>query len=168
MPILLTLANIFTELLEYDPKLIIISRKNFDRKNTKTNFIVIDNLFNKDIANFNSYNANNQEQSLITRFSGDFQISFYGINALSNAILWRNMLMSEKSFTLQSEKGITIFKPTSHNNLKIQDGTNWDELYQADFKVQFDEATVIATNNIEKGVFELYQENGTVTDFETK
>lgn len=150
--VLKKIANFTKDLLQYDPELIIVSRENFDRLDTTKNYIVIDGLPSRPIGNFSRYDGETEIQTLTTRFLGDFQILFYGIDALHNALLWQNMLNSENAFTLQSALGINIYRTTSHNNLRIEDGSNFDNLYQCDFKVKYDESVDINTLRIDTAV----------------
>lgn len=147
MIILDKLANFTKDLLQYDEKKIIISRTNFDRMDTTDDLIVIDNILSTPIANSISYDGENQIISTV--FVGDFQILFYGVDALQNAIAWQNMLLSQLAVDLKSELGIHIFNTTTHNNLRIEDGTNYDELYQCDFKVRYCESTTISVDPID-------------------
>jgi len=149
MIILKKIANFTQKLLQYDETKIIISRKNFDRHDASDNIIVIDNIFSKPIGKFIKYNSDTETQDLTTRFLGDFQILFYGNRALTNAILWQNMLASESKFTLECEHGIKVYNTSSHNNFMIEDGTTFDNLYQCDFKVKYDETTHISTLSID-------------------
>jgi hypothetical protein len=151
MEIIKKVETFVQSLLEYDAAKIITSRKNFDRLNTKDDLIVIDNLFNTPIGRFNTYDGTLEEptQTLTTRFSGQFSISFYGDNALQNALEFQNLLLSEQAFEIQSEHGIKVFLTSTHNNLRIQDGTTWNNLYQCDFKVQYDESFELITEPIE-------------------
>lgn len=152
MIILKKIANFTKDLLQFDESLIILARKNFDRKDVNANYIVIDNIFSRPLGKNVKFDGSTEIQSLTTRFLGDFQILFYGLNALDNAILWQNMLASELKFTLELEHGIKVYNTSSHNNLRIEDGTNFDNLYQCDFKVKYDETTLINTLRIDTPV----------------
>ena len=149
MIILKKLACFTRDLIQYDPAMIIVSRENFKREDASKNFIVIDNIFSSPIAKFSTWDSTNEIEKLSTRFLGDFQILFYGEKALANALQWQNMLKSELAFTLQSVHGINIYHTSSHNNLRIEDGTSFNNLYQCDFKVKYDESTEIETLRID-------------------
>jgi hypothetical protein len=114
--------------------------------------IVIDNIFSRPVAKFSTWDSTYEIEKLSTRFLGDFQILFYGEKALANALQWQNMLKSELAFTLQSVHGINIYHTSSHNNLRIEDGTSFNNLYQCDFKVKYDESTEIETLRIDTPV----------------
>lgn len=162
MEILKKIATFTKDLLQYDEGLIIIARRNFDRVDTTKNFIVIDCINNQPIGKFKNYYGEDELENFTTRYVGSFQILFYGLNALQNSLTWQNMLASESKFTLESALGINIYNTTSHNNLRIEDGTNFDNLYQCDFKVKYDETTQISTLRIDTPVISLLTEAGKV------
>ena len=149
MIILKKIATFTASLLQYRATLIYIARLNANRDNTLKDYIVVDNIFNLPIGKFIQYDGVNEIQKVSTRFLGSFQILFYGTDALPNSIKWQNLLASEASFELQRSLGITIYRTSSHNNLRIEDGTNYDNLYQCDFKVKYDETTEIPTLRID-------------------
>jgi hypothetical protein len=137
------------QLLNYDESLIVLGRKNWKREDVTVNLIVIDGINRTPYGTFKQWDEESEIETISTRYVGDFQILFYGDNAAENASTWRNMLMSELAFTLQSQLGITIKRTTSSNDLRIEDGTDFNNLFQADFKVVYDEQTEISTLRLE-------------------
>lgn len=156
MGILDDLANFTTDLLEYDPEKVIIGYTNYDRQDTQADYIVIYNIVNTPIATTKLYNGDDEVMNIKTTYVADCQMQFYGVNALDNATKWKNLVASEKSFELQSQLGVKLFTVTTFNHLGIADGTNYDELYQSEFKARYAVETSIPTLRIDTAQTQFY------------
>lgn len=156
MSVSIKIADITGTLLDYDPSLIIISRHNFDRMDTREGLIVIDTLNTVSLSMQKTYDGENEIERISTRYVGSFQILFFGLNGYNTAVDWKNLISSEYSFELQSNQGIHIYNPSSVNNLRIEDGTNFNNLWELDFKTSFDEVTELSVLRIDTAQDEFY------------
>ena len=149
--ILITLADYATALMSFDPTKVIIGRENADQDTFSNDYIVVDNLAPATPKSHNKkYDSDTEKELRTTSFVGSFTFEFYGPNAESNAYKFVNIVSSQAGKDLQKTNGITMYRPSSVNNLKQQAGNKFFDRYEIEIMVQYNASFEIDTLRIER------------------
>lgn len=135
--VLVSLANITKDMMNYDPTLMIIGRDNATQENFSKNYIVFDTLASNPVSKKREYDPELERELFTTTMQGTFTVEFYGSNARQNHINFINLLGSQESRYSQLQNDITIFNPNSSNNRKMQTNSRFYERYEVEVIVQY-------------------------------
>lgn len=149
--ILVTLADYATALMGFDADKVIVGRENADQETFSNDYIVVDTLTPATPRSHNrKYDSILEKEKMITSLQGSFTIEFYGPNAESNAYKFINITSSQTGKDLQKSNAITVYRPSSVNNLKQQAGNKFFDRYEIEIMVQYIESFEIDTLRIER------------------
>ena len=154
MGVIKDVTKLTTAMMDYDPNLVIIARQGFKKANNTTNYIVIDNIVSSAIGKFRLFDGDTEEMKYTTRYAGNFQALFYGEEAESVSGRWCNMIDSELSRALQRQHSLSVLNPSTLNNIKVEDGSSFNNLYVVEFNVKYDIATVVPMRRIDTAELE--------------
>ena len=150
MNILVTLADYATELMSFDETKVIVGRENATQETFANDYIVVDALATLPKSHSREYDWDNEIEKRTTSLTGSFTFEFYGPNAETNAYKFVNIISSQQGKDLQKTKGITMYRPSSVNNLKQQAGNKYFNRFEIEIMVQYNESFEIDTLRIEE------------------
>lgn len=156
--ILVTLAEYITALMSFDTTKVIVGRENGTQEIFSNDYIVVDNLNTTPKAHGREYDWDEEVETRRTSFEGKFTIEFYGDNAETNANKFINIQSSQLGKDLEKSKNITIYRPSSVNNLKPTLGNKYFNRIEIEILVQYNQSFEIDTLRIEEIPVEYTQE----------
>ena len=143
------LANYTKTLLDYDAALIIIGRENFLKVDNDTNYIVIDELVSTPDGTTENFDGTAEEQEFTVQMKGSFTVNFFGTNARANAVKWQALHKSQAAYELQRDLGFAVFHTTNFRNLKALEGSRYNERYEIEVSLSYNETETIETLRID-------------------
>lgn len=158
MSILITLADYATDLMDFDATKIIVGRENATQKTFANDYIVVDTLSTTPTSHSKEYDWDLEKENRTTSLQGTFTFEFYGPNAETNAYKFVNIVSSQKGKDLQKTNGITLYRPSSVNNLKQLAGNKYFDRIEIEIIVQYNQSFEIDTLRIEEIPVEYNQE----------
>ncbi|WP_373073907.1 hypothetical protein [Sulfurimonas sp.] len=156
--ILVTLAEYITELMSFDADKVIVGRENGNQKIFSNDYIVVDTLSVLPQAHGREYEYDTEIETRRTSFQGTFTIEFYGPNSETNAYKFTNIQSAQAGKDLEKSKNITVYRPSSLNNLKQQLGNKYFDRIEIEILVQYNQSFEIDTLRIEEIPVEYTQE----------
>lgn len=150
MSILITLADYATSLMDFDETKVIVGRENATQETFANDYIVVDTLATTPTSHNREYDWDLEKENRITSLQGTFTLEFYGPNAETNAYKFINIVSSQKGKDLQKTNEITIYRPSSVNNLKQLAGNKYFDRIEIEIVVQYNQSFEIDTLRIEE------------------
>lgn len=153
------LALYTRDLLEYDEQLIRAGRENFEDLDLTLNYIAIDSLLSIDVYYSNSFDGVAESMNYNSRLSGDFTVNFYGEMALNNLQKWSGLRGSQQGVELQEKFHISVYRPTSVNDLKILTNSSYHNRYELAIKIQYNSSIDVDTRRIDTAQLDFIKNN---------
>lgn len=144
-------VGLFTIALLNNPNISVKrARSNHKNTNFKAPLILVDNLASaQKIGSSDKYNGSSEVLSYGDYYKQVFTFDIYGTNAYTNAQLLSGLLRSQRSSELQRANGLTVYRPSSINNLKILVGTQYNERYQIEVMIGYWDSIDVGTLRID-------------------
>ena len=158
MSILVTIADYITDLMSVDADKVLVGRENATQETFSNDYIVVDTLATTPNSHSREYDWDNEVETRTTSLQGSFTIEFYGDNAEVNANKFVNIQSSQLGKDLQKQYNITLYRPSSINNLKQQAGNKYFNRFEIEIKIQYNQSFEIDTLRIEEIPVEYTQE----------
>lgn len=156
--ILIKLADYVTDLMDFDETKVIVGRENAAQETFANDYIVVDTLATVPTSHSREYDWDLEKENRTTSLQGTFTFEFYGPNAETNAYKFVNIVSSQKGKDLQKTNGITLYRPSSVNNLKQLAGNKYFDRIEIEIIVQYNQSFEIDTLRIEEIPVEYNQE----------
>ena len=148
--ILVTLADYITNLMDFDETKVIVGRENATQETFANDYIIVDTLATTPTSHNREYDWDLEKENRITSLQGTFTFEFYGPNSEANAYKFVNIVSSQKGKDLQKTNEITLYRPSSVNNLKQQAGNKYFDRTEIEIIVQYNQSFEIDTLRIEE------------------
>ena len=156
--ILVAIADYITDLMSVGASKVIVGRENATQETFSNDYIVVDTLTTTPQSHSREYDWDAEKETRITSLQGSFTIEFYGDNAEVNANKFVNIQSSQLGKGLQKQYNITLYRPSSINNLKQQAGNKYFNRFEIEIMIQYNQSFEIDTLRIEKIPVEYTQE----------
>lgn len=162
-PILVAVAKLVRDLLDYDEQLIRIGRQNFSREDLETAYIVVDALGQAvQASSLETYDGTAEELKLGAVWRGPVTLDFYGANAYTRAMEFSLRSRSQAAYELKQTLGINALHPTGPTDLKALTGQQYGERVQLEMAVEYSTDVTIDTLRIDTAQIEIQNEEGLV------
>lgn len=143
------LANYTKSLLSFGASLIVIARESMRKTGNDVEYIVIDELVSIPDGTIESFNGDTEQQEFTVQFKGSFTLNFFGTNARANAVKWQALHKSQSAYELQRDLGFAVFHTTNFRNLKALEGSQYNERYEIEVSLTYNETEIIDTLRID-------------------
>lgn len=148
------------DLLDHDPNLMIEGRANEEQMNFDINYIAYDtNSTAQRLSNSETYDPDNEVQTLNIKFSQQFSISFYGANAYENKDRFTLLQSSQFAEDKQFELGITVYLNSGVTDLKLQTGDQYQNRLDVTLTVLYNKSINISVPRIDELQYTLITNN---------
>jgi len=136
-------------LLDYDAALIIVGGENFLKVDNDISYIVIDELVSVPNGTTEKFDEDAEEQKFTVQMKGSFTVNFFGSDARSNAVKWQALHKSQSAYELQRDLGFSVFHTTKFRKLKDLEGSKYNERYEIEVSLTYNETETIETLRID-------------------
>lgn len=135
--ILERIAEFITAIVEHNPAKVIIGRTNYVNIDFNDDIILVDMLASTPLGRSNQYDPITETFSYKTLMKATITVSFFGDNALDNAIKAITMLESEEAINSARVNDITYLFPSRIQNTGRLTGSEHNEKYEIEMGVQY-------------------------------
>jgi hypothetical protein len=162
-PVLVAVAKLVRDLLDYDEQLIRIGRQNFSREDLEIDYIVIDSLAPAaQVASLESYDGTAEELKLGAMWRGPVTLDFYGDEAYTTSRNFSLLARSQTAYELKRTLGINTYHASGPTDLKALTGQQYGERVQIEMVVETSSDVTINTLRIDTAQIEIRTEEGIV------
>lgn len=162
LKVLKLLGDYLRDLLDFDPKKIIIGRKNFTKLDTNDSFIIIDYLTSTPLGNFKSFDGEAEKMSIATLTRFRVTILTIGDNASDNINNIELLIKSQKSLELQSALNLRVGFSLGVRNLKELIGSIFTDTFEMELNVDVSKSIEVDTLRIDEVQISINNEKGVI------
>lgn len=140
---MIKLCNYIRDLLDYPTEKIILGRENATEQTFTEDYIVVDNLNIYPSSHSSFFDGTLEKMVYYTFYEGSFTIEFYGLSAEATAQKFIDIQSCQKGLDLQKVHELTVYRPTSLNNLKQRAGGKYFNRVEIELKCSYNTQTEI-------------------------
>jgi hypothetical protein len=95
------------------------------------------------------FDGDAEQQQFDVSMKGSFTINFFGTDARANAVKWLARHRSQLSRETQRDLSIRVYHATNLRNLKALEGSQFNNRYEIEIQVRYNETETINTLRID-------------------
>lgn len=150
-PAIKQVARFVRDLLEYNEQLIKFDRRNTQKEDLDTNYIVVNSSSPQNsLSKGATYNSDNEIMTYSSSEQQSITLEFYGKDAYTNASLFSSLSKSQKAKELSSNLDFTIYNVSNTADVRQIMGYQYGNRVHIEFNIQYCPSTNVETLRVDE------------------